>query len=219
VPPRWTWKHVLALVAALAAFVFFRYGHAQPFQVDHTKAWGYERVPHSGPTNLERLLGDAASFLAARPVQVRCEDVSDGELVEPGGVVEFHDGQPADYARIRPDVCAALARFVREPARVWGCRSGDDCSAMTVGFADALTVLAHESMHLRGFEAEATAECYAIQLVPRLAERLGADDADGRALATVALTRLYPLMPPAYRSAECRPGGTLDIHLGAPWPA
>ena len=168
---------------------------------------------------LERLLGGAASSLARRPVQVRCEDVSDGKVIEPGGVVDFNAAQQADYARIRPDVCAAVARFVQRRPRVWGCFSGYYCSPAIVASADALNVLAHESMHLRGIKTEATAECYAIQVLPQLAERLGANDAYGRAAAGVELTRLYPRLPPAYRSSECRPGGTLDMHLGAAWPA
>jgi hypothetical protein len=82
-----------------------------------------------------------------------------------------------------------------------------------------LTVLAHESMHLRGIKDEAEAHCYAMQLVPLLAEHLMADDADGRLLARIEFTRSYPRMPPAYRSSQCVPGGTLDLRLAGPWPA
>jgi hypothetical protein len=217
-----TWKHLLGLVAILAAVAFVHYGGeattAQPLHHDHTKTWRYEKVPHRAPTALERRLGDAASFVARRPVEVRCEDFSDGTLVEPGGVVEFHGSQPADYTRIRPDVCSALARFTRSPAGASFCLARHYCSRAIVQSADALTVLAHESTHLRGIRTESVVQCYAMQEVPRLAKELGATDVDGRALAVIEYAVGYPRMPASYRSADCRPDGGLDLHPGGGWP-
>jgi hypothetical protein len=47
---------------------------------------------------------------------------------------------------------------------------------------------------------------------------LGADPADALALARIYWLNDYPLMPDAYRSPECHPGGALDEHLAmAPW--
>src|SRR6476646_8570027 len=93
----------VALVIAAAFIPLSRVGNhgPQPLRVDHTKSWAYVKTPHRSATALERRLGEVASFVARRPVQVRCEDFSEGKVVEPGGVVQFNGEQPADYAHVR----------------------------------------------------------------------------------------------------------------------
>ena len=179
---------------------------SEPLRHDHTREWGYLKVPHSEPTALERRLGEIASLVAERPVQVRCEEFSTGTPEEPGGVVQFSGGTPADYTRIRPDVCTQILKFVRDPA------------VATLSSAIALKVLAHESVHLRGIPIEAVAECYSMQAVPRVSRALGASDAEGRAMARAVYQYEYPSMPPLYRSPDCRPDGRLDQHPGGGWP-
>jgi hypothetical protein len=172
---------------------------------DHTREWAYVREPHTRASGDERFLADVASLVARRPVEVRCEDFSIGSPEEPGGVVQFNGSQPADYARIRPDICTALLRFRSNPA-------GD----VTPQAGEALTVLAHESEHLAGVRNEAAAQCYAIQDLPRVARAFGASTEDGARMADFEYTVALPKMPPAYRSPECRPGGALDHrHAGA----
>jgi hypothetical protein len=56
------------------------------------REWSYVKVPHSQPTLLERRLGDVASMVAQRPVQVRCEELSIGTREEPGGSLDRHPG-------------------------------------------------------------------------------------------------------------------------------
>jgi hypothetical protein len=84
--------------------------------------------------------------------------------------------------------------------------------------ATALVTLAHEPQHSKGIADEAVAECNAIQLAPKAAVELGVS----RAYAT-SLMRMYWLHYgeelPAYRSAECRQGGALDLQRGdSIWP-
>ena len=86
-----------------------------------------------------------------------------------------------------------------------------------VASAQALTVLAHESTHLRGVRNEAATQCYAMQTVPKVARALGASADDGRALAALEYALDYPHMPPSYRSPECHPGGSLDLTPGTAW--
>jgi len=53
----------------------------------------------------------------------------------------------------------------------------------------------------------------------RTAERLGATAAQGAALARGQLSESYPLMPEAYRSAECADGKAFDLRPDDPrWP-
>jgi hypothetical protein len=67
-------------------------GRSQPLRHDHEREWSYVKVPHSQPTLLERRLGDVASMVAQRPVQVRCEELSIGTREEPGGSLDRHPG-------------------------------------------------------------------------------------------------------------------------------
>jgi hypothetical protein len=197
-------KHVLGAVAVgIAAALLVVVGRTEALR--QGEAWSYARVPHTVPTELERRLGDAASSIARRTVQVRCQDISHGTSVEPGGVVEFNGGRPADFAQIRPDECAALARFMRSPAGAGACAAQDVCNSTVLQSADALNVLAHESVHLSGVRNEAVTECIALHELPRLAHELGADEGDSHALASLEYTFAYPQLPSEYRLPGCRP--------------
>jgi hypothetical protein len=196
----------LAIAAVLLAAHLLPSHGDQPLRRDHTRDWSYLKVPHREPTPLESRLGEIASLVALRPVQVRCEEFSTGTAEEPGGIVQFDGSSPADYTRIRPDVCTAMVKFMREPATA------------RLDSAVALKVLAHESFHLQGIKTEAIAECYAMEALPRVAHGLGATVQEGRAMATAVYDYVYPRMPPLYRSGDCRPGGPLDLHPGGGWP-
>jgi len=114
------WKLIAGGALAAALFVGFHFmvpgPNAAGLKRDHTKQWSYVKVPHRAANVLERRLGEVASLVSGRPVQVRCEDFSDGEIVEPGGVVQFNGATPADWARLRPDVCSHLVHFMQTPA-------------------------------------------------------------------------------------------------------
>jgi hypothetical protein len=196
----------LAIAVVIAGFRLMPAHARQPLRHDHKQEWSYVKVPHRDPTALETRLGEIAGLVAERPVQVRCEDFSIGTPDEPGGVVQFNGNTPADYAHIRPDVCTALLKFARIP------------QSATLRSAVALDVLAHESFHLRGIATEATAECYAMQELPRVARALGASEAEAPMLARFVYTFNYPGMPSNYRTPDCRPGGKLDRHPGGGWP-
>ena len=207
----------LVIVAAMVGLNSLGNHGPQPLRVDHTKAWSYVRTPHSTASGLERRLGEIASFVARRPVQVRCEDFFEGKLVEPGGVVQFNGARPADFARLRPDVCSALVHFARAPGGAYACVVAATCGPDTLRSAGALTVLAHESVHLRGLRDEAVVQCYAMQQVPAVARLFGASTEDGRALAALEYAVAYPHMPSAYRSAACHLGGSLDVSGNGGW--
>jgi hypothetical protein len=100
--------------------------------------------------------------------------------------------------------------------------------------AEALLTLAHESFHLRGVvggivdgvqvgdpRAEAKAECWGMQELPYVAEKLGASRADAHAIARYSYDVEYPReRGTVYWSAACVPGGGLDARPGrtGPWP-
>ena len=95
-------------------------------------------------------------------------------------------------------------------------------------YAQALWALAHESIHNQQFVAgapidtllpvsETDANCYGLQWVPWVAEQFGASPDDARAIAEYDYERLYPGYQSItnngspYWSADCRPGGPLDL--------
>jgi hypothetical protein len=102
----------------------------------------------------------------------------------------------------------------------------------------AIETLAHEAVHLGGVVglqfsngrsvgdplAEAKAQCYGMQWMAFAAEQLGDTPDDAQALATYYWDRIYPhyegLLGGRYWSAECRPGGALDMRPpgDAAWP-
>ncbi len=191
-------------------------------------AWAFERQARAGS---ERPLSAVATELAGRPVHVRCQSFWQA-LVDVGGNlgdVPFPDGHPASYTHLTRTMCQALTRFRQSRSHAdidclgsfdWSRYDGSDpaaaaCSDRANDTAEALMTLAHESMHLRGWADEATAQCYGIQEVAFTVEQLGGSAAEGAAVASYMLA-LQRWMPEEYQSGECRPGGQLDLHPETP---
>jgi hypothetical protein len=88
-------------------------------------------------------------------------------------------------------------------------------------YARSMLTLAHESIHLGNDQSEINASCYGLQWVRYVAEQLGAAPDDAQAIASYAWDQVYPAYKnvPGYWSADCRDGGSLDLHPGSNvWP-
>ena len=159
----------------------------------------------------QKTLAAVATELAGRPVAVRCPGFFKS-LVRVGteaGYVKFDaDGQPASYTELAPETCSALRHIDRVD---FTCIERGNCTYKEFKVAWAAHTLAHESFHLRGFQAEAIAECYALQNTAFVAERLGVDAETAQRLQTWVYHEGYPNEPEEYRSDECRGGGRLDL--------
>ncbi|MGZ4396338.1 MAG: hypothetical protein ACXVZ2_13360 [Gaiellaceae bacterium] len=168
-------------------------------------AWlGYR---HYEGQRLEHRLGTIATSIARRPVGVNCQGET-GALLDVGpelGTVEFDaEGHPAGHTDLKRQVCGWLARLP----------GGSVANAAT-----AVEVLAHESYHLAGFQDEATAECYALQTMPYVAQQFHATSQQIRTWVAYSFAR-YPSMPEEYVSPDCTPGGRLDLHSSESiWPS
>jgi hypothetical protein len=142
-----------------------------------------------------------ASHIAGKPVSIRCDEARDYV-----GAIQHADGVATvggDLAILTPEICHDLRRLAFD-GDVTGSRTGR-----------ALAVLAHEAWHLRGVEAESTAECYALQSGVELGRRLGLDQGTAAQLMRQQLTEnaLRGAESIEYRlSRECRDGGRLDLH-------
>jgi hypothetical protein len=184
--------------------------------------WLLERQDRIGN---ERRLAAVASAIAGRDVRVRCPGVlgkvMSWDIVE--GSVRFDaSGRPADETKLRAFTCAeldAVAEGRRDGALVCAEQRGTACGEDVTGLALAVDVLAHEAWHLAGVIDEAVTECRAVQSIAWTAQRLGATEPQGRALARVYLETGYPRLPERYRSGACANGGELDMRpQDEAWP-
>lgn len=152
-----------------------------------------------------------AAEIAEREVRIECQRFS-GALLDPtaeAGYVAFDAaGTPGDVGRLERDACNALRDYLH------GDKSSPDLDQVV-----AVQVLAHESYHLAGVRSEAQTECSAVQRLDEVAEALGATPDEARSLAERYYAEVYPRMPDAYRSAECKDRGELDASPDDPeWP-
>jgi hypothetical protein len=159
----------------------------------------------------QKTLAAVAAELAGRPVAVRCPGFLTS-LVRVGteaGSVRFDGaGHPANSTELAPETCSALRHIDRVD---FTCLERGSCTYKEFKVAWAAHTLAHEAFHLRGFQSEAIAECYALQNTAFVAERLGVDDKTARRLQRWVYALGYPNEPEDYRSEECRDGGRLDL--------
>jgi hypothetical protein len=170
----------------------------------------------AGPSprsHIDPVLGRVASQLAGTAAEVRCWSRQDWPRVttldpQPtGGFTDIGEGT----INLPPGACRALAILAYTPSH----RFPDATWAQIA----APHILAHEAAHLGGAGTnEARAECDAVQTTERAAELLGAAPDYARWMAALDWERLYPRLPGSYRSADCTPGGALDLRLPEGWP-
>jgi len=170
----------------------------------------------------EQIAEQVAQRLTGHKVSVRCGSigVSDSRVL---GVTPLLNSRSFDYFLMRPAECTYLSWFRQAPGR-WDPRtcSGEDCGSVGA-ITMALAVVAHESYHILGYSNEAQVECYGMQSIWFVANKLGASVAQSQAMATLYATRMYPTRrtsTPQYWSAQCRDGGKLDLRSSLHrWPS
>ena len=172
----------------------------------------------------EQIAEQVAARLTHLHPQVRC-----GPLGVPSGygilgITLFDGTRPAGYFLMLPLLCTELAAFHASPASYDPRSCTDDaCFNKIANTAMALATVSHESYHLLGYRNEAKVECYGMQSIWFVASKLGASLAESQAIASLYATQMYPLRrtkTPAYWSAQCRDGGTLDLRPSlASWPS
>jgi hypothetical protein len=176
--------------------------------------------------SLDHRLSDVASEIAGRPVSVDCPGFLRGlvDISGNGGSVMFDaSGKPGNTTRLETNVCHDLSGYGATRKRAdFVCVFGTTlCSDKVERAVYAALVLSHESQHLRGVRDEGTAQCYAIQTLPLVAERLGSPPDEARAMAAHFLAVDQPRMPTDYAlSSDCVDGGKLDLNpQSSGWPA
>jgi hypothetical protein len=208
---------LLAAIAVAASFAAAAHaGDARPVTAQ-------DRALLARPaTHEETIAAQVARRLTHLDADVRCGSLG---LAPPGaiGVTPLLDGRSFDYFLMLPRECTYLAWFHTSPSR-WDPRTcvSSDCD-LVPDIAMALEVVSHEAYHLLGYANEAQVECYGMQSVWFVANKLGAPVAEAQALAHLYATRMYPLrrtQTPQYWSPGCRNGGRYDLRPKlAAWPS
>lgn len=175
--------------------------------------------------SLDHKLSDVASEIAGRKVSVDCPGFIRGlvDISGHGGSVMFDaNGKPSSTTHLETSVCHDLSAYAatRRSAE-FSCVFGTTpCANKVERAVYAALVISHESQHLRGIRSESDAQCYAIQTVAHVAERLGSPPAEASAVAAHFLAVRQRLMPSEYGlSDDCVDGGRLDLNpQSSNWP-
>jgi hypothetical protein len=196
---------VLALACLLPAAA--RAGDARPLSAAD------KALLARSATYEETIAQQVAKRLTHINASVRCGGL-DGLPSYVLGMTPYRNYHAIGYFLMRPAECTYLAWFHEDPAR-WdpGSCAETDCNYV-VPIENALDTVAHESYHLLGYTNEAQVECYGMQSIWFVANKLGATVAEAQALAAFYATQLYPLRQhntPTYWSPQCHDGGKLDL--------
>ena len=145
---------------------------------------------------LEERLSDAASVFVGQPVEVNCQSFGEAfvDTRHEFGYVAFGpDGVPERKTLIKRQQCRDLRDYL-----------SSDKEAPTREHVIAVHTLTHEAVHMSGVTVEAATECQAVQRDAEMARLLGAPAAGAERLAALYRETIYPQMPEAYRSENCR---------------
>ena len=178
-------------------------------------ALGFYVGPYRDNEQDEERLAKIAGVIAGRDVGIACPGTL-ATLTEvsahDGSVAFTPDGRPTDEANLSSRTCSRLRAFLSGEIAGLDCvASGATCSKAVEDAAVAINVLSHEAWHLAGERNESVAQCYALQSNEDTAIRLGAAPAEARAIADFVVRRVQPVLPPEYKTTECRDGGPLDL--------
>lgn len=178
-------------------------------------ALGFYVGPYRDKEQDEERLAKIAGVIAGRDVGIACPGTlaTLTEISAHDGSVAFTpDGRPTDEAQLSSRTCSRLRAFLSGEIAGLDClASGATCPKTVEDAAVAVNVLSHEAWHLAGERNESVAQCYALQSNEDTAIRLGATPAEARAIADFVVRRVQPVLPPDYKTTECRDGGPLDL--------
>lgn len=152
----------------------------------------------------EAVLSTAAKSIGGAEADVDCQRFGEALLFTRSnlGEVQFgDDGKPAKQTMIAWEVCKDFRDFL----------TGDKANP-THEQTVAIHVLTHEAVHMAGEKNEAATECYAMQLMPYVAQSLGVPQGKADEMSAWYLAEVYPTLDNDYYDpGKCYSGGPLDI--------
>lgn len=145
--------------------------------------------------------------LSQRNAGARCPRYITAIFTNVGSVSLDANGNPADRTDLTGPICDALRHLYTDEGRAeLKCLVTDGrCPESARRSVIALSVVAHEAMHLRGILDEAAAECSSIGEGQRSGELVGLSAEQGRMIGYLHLMALNPSTPPEYTvsPADC----------------
>ncbi len=189
-------RRALAVATALAVVTLL----VVAVRDDAGEAW--QALPAADRAATETRLTREAATIAGRPVALECDERYSFTGARSDALGVAFPRRALTY--LHPSVCRALHDVL------------DGETAPREPTAEALVVLAHEAVHLRGERREGVTECLALQEGVALGERLGIPSGSAarmmrdrylRDLADRSVIRLEYQLP-----AGCRDGGDLDAN-------
>ncbi len=194
-PPRGRGGTLAWLAGAVAVVALF----VLAARADRAATW--QSLADSKRARTVSRLTSEAAIVAERPVTIRCDEqyAFTGAGSDTLGIAFPRAG----IAYLDQGICRALHDLVLD---------GKDRGERT---GEAIVVLAHEAVHLRGERREGVTECLALQEGVRLGVRLGLDERRARTLMGAELDRRLAersVIRAAYAlPTTCRDGGSLDL--------
>ncbi|HWI23128.1 MAG TPA: hypothetical protein VNT22_11015 [Baekduia sp.] len=162
-------------------------------------------VAHAQRLKAEHLAEPIAKRLTNRDIDVKCPGLFGKVLYEiHEGSVQFDaDGVPANETKLSKKTCAGLRTVASDaPSLDFGCLA-TVCGRDAQRAAEAIAVLTHEIMHLRGSLDEGITECLARGRVEEVGLQMGISPASAAALKQWQSTTWQERLPDRYRNASC----------------
>jgi len=155
---------------------------------------------------VEHRAATIASAMTNRTIKVHCPGPIRRRMmyeIHEGSVWFDADGVPVSETKLSASTCDGLRTVIDDgPTLDFSCLA-TACPKDERRAAQALAVLTHEIMHLRGNTDEAITECLARGRVADVARRLGIDETGAAAVAAWQATTWRAMLPDAYRTATC----------------
>lgn len=174
--------------------------------------------PQYRARTVEHQVKPLVQALSERDAGARCPRYITAIFTNVGSVSLDMNGNPADRTDLTGPVCDALRHLFTDSGRAeLRCLVTDGrCSESARASIVALSVVAHESMHLRGILDEGAAECSSIAEGQRSGELVGLSAEQGRMIAYVHLMALNPNTPPQYRVTPANCDAARDLVANPP---
>lgn len=174
--------------------------------------------PQYRARSVEHKVEPLVAALAQRDATARCPRYITSIFTNVGSVSLDANGNPADRTDLTGPICDALRHLYTDAGRAeLQCLVTDGrCPESARASVVALSVVAHESMHLRGILDEAAAECTSIAEGQRAGELIGLSAEQGRMIAYLHLMALNPNTPPQYTVTPANCDAARDLFSRPP---
>lgn len=161
----------------------------------------------SEKSDIETLIADAITPITNRKIYVHCTTFNlSTNGISTHGETPFIGDKPLPIIELSKATCDNIDDFSNSKAKV----PADNEQLQ------ALITIAHEAFHTTGTIDEAETDCYALQRIDSVAEKLGANKSEAASIQQRAVRLQRNTAATGYNSSECRDGGAFDLDPNSP---